>query len=1005
VPDACLKGIWDDQNNEVSMMTDRPYWLPTGLLRLTSRLTTTLSILLVFSVATSLVFGQSTDQPRDRVLVEVPLRAGTNMAAAVSPDGSSLMLNVQGVMWTLPRSGGEAVAITPAEMDVYEPAWSPDGQQIAFYAYTDDIFSIWMMNADGTDRVQLTDGLNDARYPSFSSDGSTLYYAGDSDGGYGIWALDLATRQHQKLVDASEAGYVMPRTPRFSGVGNAVYPVASPDNSTLAFVIDGPESQLVVRDMNGGPIRTVYSAGLFGAPMWSEAGDALYVVAISGQEAELVRVNLADASVTALVRGGDIFPFRPSRSPDGVVFYTADGGVKTLNANGDQGNDVEFTAYVILDRTPYTRRSYALADTSPRPALGIIDPVLSPDGSHAAFTALGDLWHADLSSGQLRNLTDNQWVALSPSWSPDGRHLAYVSDESGWANIWLMDVSSGQRRQLTNEALRTNMPVWSPDGTRLAYLSDIEGNDFRTVFDTASIKVADVASGQVTQISDPIFGPSAPAWSPDGSMVAVYKRLPLNSRFREGYNGIFMVPASGTRESVWVIPHEDRSLGRRQFNRPAWSVNGEMVYRIDGQLWLATLDAQGNMGEQRMIVAAGENPSWSADGNYLIYLDGASIMMHDRASGENRVLDIKPMWSRYLPDETYTLRAGRVYNGVDEQYLRNIDIVMENGVIRAMHAAGSQPVRGTLIDASDKVVLPGLIEGHTHRSNAQGDVLGEIYLRNGITTVRETGEDPYYAVERRESEAAGRIYGPRMFTAGSLNEGNRVSYGVSETAGTLATAAETVRLSAELELDMYKSYVRQDYTTQREVIRMAHEAGIPVSSHELYPAVANGIDMLEHFGATSRRGFSLLISRLGISYDDVIELVARSGVIVTPTLALSSGNGTRDISTRLDTLKRLSDAGARFIAGTDSPFIPHAEVLHTEIEHYVQAGLTPARALRSATSDSAEAIGAGDQLGRVEVGYMGDLTIVSGDPLNNIRDTRNVEMVFKTGTIVWPRPQ
>jgi len=955
--------------------------------------------------ASSWLPAQGSDEVLERVLVGVDLKAGTNMAAAVAPDGSSLMINVQGVLWTLPRSGGQAAELTPAEMDVYEPAWSPDGRYVTFYAYTDDSFAVWMMNADGTDRVQLTANTHDARYPTFSPDGGTIYYASDADGGYGIWALNLASRVEQKLVDASETGYLMPQTPRFSGAGNAVYPVASPDGATLAFVIDGPQSQLVVRQLAGGTIRTMYTSGLLGAPMWSASGDALYVVAIIDQQTALVRVSLADASATTMVAGGDIFPFRPTLSPDGVMFYTADGGIRTLDASGSQGAPVDFNAHVVLDRTPYTRRSYALTDITPRPALGIIDPVLSPDGSRAAFSALGDLWVADTGSTQLDNVTENSFVALSPSWSPNGRHIAYVSDESGLANIWLMDVESGTKRQLTHESLRTNMPVWSPDGTRLAYLSDIEGNDFRTVFDTATVNVAEVATGSVSVISEPIFGPSAPAWSPDGMAVAIYSRLPLNSRFREGHNAIYLMPATGSGESRWVIPHEDRSLGRRQFNRPAWSVNGEMVYRIDGQLWLATLDSAGNLGETRMIAAAGENPSWSADGNALIYLDGASIMLHDRASGQNRILDIKPMWSRYLPAETYTLRAGRMYNGVDEFYQDNVDILIENGVIRSINVADSQPVRGTLIDASDKVVMPGLIESHTHRSNAQGQALGEIYLSHGITTVRETGEDPYYAVERRESEAAGVSYGPRAFTAGSLNEGNRVSYGVSETTGSLATVTDSVRLSVELELDMYKSYVRQDYPTQLEVIRLAHQAGIPVSSHELYPAVANGIDNLEHFGATSRRGFSLISSRLGISYDDVIQLVARSGVVVTPTLALTSSNGTRDISTQLDTLKRLADAGGRFVAGTDSPFIPHAEVLHTEIEHYVQAGLTPARALRSATSDAADSIGVGDQLGRVAPGYMADLVIVSGDPLANIRDIRNVETVMKNGAVVWPRAQ
>ena len=186
--------------------------------------------------------------------------------------------------------------------------------------------------------------------------------------------------------------------------------------------------------------------------------------------------------------------------------------------------------------------------------------------------------------------------------------------------------------------------------------------------------------------------------------------------------------------------------------------------------------------------------------------------------------------------------------------------------------------------------MPGLIENHTHQSITQGLMLGELYLCNAITTVRETGDDPYHAVERREAAASGRRLGPRVFTAGPLNEGTRVSYGVSETVGDSQRIEDSMRLSSELQLDMYKSYVRQDYAVQKRAIELAHASGIPVSSHELYPAVANGIDQMEHLAATSRRGYSLKESRLNIAYQDVIELTTKSQVVITPTMALSERN-------------------------------------------------------------------------------------------------------------------
>jgi imidazolonepropionase-like amidohydrolase len=223
-----------------------------------------------------------------------------------------------------------------------------------------------------------------------------------------------------------------------------------------------------------------------------------------------------------------------------------------------------------------------------------------------------------------------------------------------------------------------------------------------------------------------------------------------------------------------------------------------------------------------------------------------------------------------------------------------------------------------------------------------------------------------------------------------------VSYGVSDTIGTLGAVAVSAQLSEAMGLDLYKSYVRQDYRMQRRAIELAHLQGIPVTSHELYPAVANGIDYMEHLGATSRRGFSLKQSRLGWAYQDVIELINRSGVVVVPTIAMTERPG-RDMTPAFETLRRIDAGGGHFVAGTDSPFIAHAVALHRELELYAKAGIDPSRVLRSATADAADALGAGDMLGRIAVGHMADLLVLDADPLAEMRAIRGVELVVQNG--------
>ena len=83
--------------------------------------------------------------------------------------------------------------------------------------------------------------------------------------------------------------------------------------------------------------------------------------------------------------------------------------------------------------------------------------------------------------------------------------------------------------------------------------------------------------------------------------------------------------------------------------------------------------------------------------------------------------------------------------------------------------------------------------------------------------------------------------------------------------------------------DLIKTYVRLDDRLQKRVIEFAHANGMPVTSHEIYPAVASGADGVEHIRGTSRRGYSPKVTALNHSYQDVIEMLTASKMTLTPT--------------------------------------------------------------------------------------------------------------------------
>src|SRR5262249_40275659 len=135
--------------------------------------------------------------------VELTLNEGTNMAAALSPDGRTLAIDLLGCLWVLPVNGGPAKQISDELGDIRQPAWSPDGKRIAFQSYRDGGWHIWTIAPDGTGLKQLTFGAFDHREPHWSPDGTRIALSSDQNGNYDIWELTLETGQLRQITNNS----------------------------------------------------------------------------------------------------------------------------------------------------------------------------------------------------------------------------------------------------------------------------------------------------------------------------------------------------------------------------------------------------------------------------------------------------------------------------------------------------------------------------------------------------------------------------------------------------------------------------------------------------------------------------------------------------------------------------------------------------------------------------------------------------------------------------------
>jgi imidazolonepropionase-like amidohydrolase/Tol biopolymer transport system component len=858
----------------------------------------------------------------------IPIRVdeGTWMNLDVSPDGSRIVFDLLGDIYTMPVSGGAATRIAEGLAYEQHPRFSPDGSRIAFTSDRGGGDNIWIMNVDGSDKRQLTkETFRLLNNPSWSPDGQYIvarkhFTTGRSLGTGELWLYHVSGGNGVQLVKRpSETHQKELGEPMFAPDGKGIFysKDATPgpifeyaqDSNAQLFVIDR-------YDMASGKVERV-TGGPGGAARPQPSPDGRYLAFVrreraktklyvrdmqSGEERKIYDAMDRDVQETWAVHG--VYPNMGWSADSAKVIFWAGGKIRSVDvASGTQSvipfsvNDTRTIIDPIRPQKPVAPDTVAV--TMPRFAS------ISPDGSRMVFEALGKLHQQAATGGAAQPLVTNGGTdfELFPAWSRDGSQIVYVSwDDARLGELRVVGAAGGEARTISRTPGHFRRPQFSPDGRSVVYEAGSGGGLTSDSWGAApGVYLLDIASGETRRItpdgSEPHFGATsdrvyfsrggggklalvstdlsgeAERTHASGEMVSGYALAPDGKTlaFRQNYAAYvmpFMAGAVDLGAGGGALPAVKVSEGGATFMQ--WSHSGPQLNWSMGPVVYSADPAR----------AIADGPVSKAEAKFAAPKTGVAINVSAPAD---------------KPSGTVAFTNARIVTMADDAggiIERGTVLVRDNRIV-AVGANVAVPAGAQTVDVAGKTIIPGLIDAHAHGPQGQDDIIPQqnwnavSHLALGVTTIHDPSNSASEIFPAASYQRVGKYLAPRIFSTGEVVYGAKAA-GIFAEIDSLADArAHTSRLKLQ-GAHSVKNY-NQPRRDQRQQVVAASQADNLASVAEggsLFgmdiSLIADGNTTLEH---------NIPVETL---YEDVRSFFVQSKVGYTPTLVVTYGGPAAD---------------------------------------------------------------------------------------------------------------